>query len=152
MGGGSCQGWIRVADQGIFLSQYCQYWHLTDCNIGLYWEIRDSLLVRAPDSWSKGCEFESRQERRKIFFLQSYLCVLTLIRCPFHPRVTPVILPNVQVAGYTKTRIHLWPNEVGVGWLCLCPDIVWEPFRIRTHTQLVREHSATVVLNLDSVT
>ena len=51
---------------------------------------RDSLLVRAPDLWSKGCEFESRQERREHFLLQSELCVLTLIRCPFQPRVTAV--------------------------------------------------------------
>ena len=49
---------------------------------------RDSLLVRAPDSWSKGREFESRQKRRENFLLQSQLCVLTLIRCPFHSRVT----------------------------------------------------------------
>ena len=69
---------------------------------------RDSLLVRAPDSRSKGCEFESRQEQPENFLLQSQLCVLTLIRCPFHPRVTAVarkrlqvILPKVQVAGYT---------------------------------------------------
>ena len=47
---------------------------------------RDSLLVRAPDSGSKRCEFESRQERRENFLLQS----LTLVRCPFHPRVTAV--------------------------------------------------------------
>ena len=32
----------------------------------------------------------SRQDRRKNFFLQSPLCVLTLIRCPFHTRVTAV--------------------------------------------------------------
>ena len=51
---------------------------------------RNSLLVRTPDSWSKGCEFESRQERREKFLLRSYLTVLTLIRCPFHPRVTAV--------------------------------------------------------------
>ena len=38
----------------------------------------------------KGCEFESRQDRRENFLLQSQLCVLTLIRCPFHPRVTAV--------------------------------------------------------------
>ena len=46
----------------------------------------------------KGCEFKSRQERlvsqlvgaRENFLLQSLLCVLTLIRCPFHPRVTAV--------------------------------------------------------------
>ena len=49
------------------------------------------MLVRAPDSRSKGCEFESRQERRKKFLLQSQLCVLTLVRCPFHLRVTAVV-------------------------------------------------------------
>ena len=70
------------------------------------WGSRDSLLVRAPDSWSKGCEFESQQEWQGNFLLQSRLCVLTLIQCPFHPQVTPVackrpvILPKVQVAGY----------------------------------------------------
>ena len=51
---------------------------------------RDSLLVRAQDSLLKGCEFESRQEQRQNFLLQSQLCVLTLIRCPFYPRVTAV--------------------------------------------------------------
>ena len=51
---------------------------------------RDSLLVRAPDSWSKGCEFGSRLERRENFLLQSQLCELTLIRCPSHSRVTAV--------------------------------------------------------------
>ena len=43
-------------------------------------------MVRAPDS----CQFESRQERRNNFLLQSQLCVLTLIRCPFRPRGTAV--------------------------------------------------------------
>ena len=32
---------------------------------------RDSSLVKAPDSSSKGCEFESRQERQEDFLLQS---------------------------------------------------------------------------------
>ena len=36
-------------------------------------------------------------------------------------------------------------HEVGVGWLCRCSDIVWEAIRKRAHTQLVREHSVTVV-------
>ena len=67
-----------------------------------------SLLVRAPDPRSKGCEFESRQERRENFLLQSQLCVLTLIRCPFHPRVTAVARkrprPFCQSAG---GRLHL---------------------------------------------
>ena len=55
---------------------------------------QDSLLVRKPDSRSKGCEFESRQERRENFLLQCQLCVLTLIRCPFHP-----MLPQWHVKG-----------------------------------------------------
>ena len=41
--------------------------------------------------------------------------------------------------------MNLWPNEVGVGWLCRCEGIVWEPTKKRAHTQLVREHSVTVV-------
>ena len=52
--------------------------------------IGDSLFVRAPHTWSNGCEFESRQEQRETCLLRSQLCVLTLIRCPFHPRVTTV--------------------------------------------------------------
>ena len=56
----------------------------------LYQTSWDSLLVTAPDSWSKGCEFKSRQERQENFVLQSQLCVLTLIRYPFHHRVTAV--------------------------------------------------------------
>ena len=61
------------------------------------------------------------------------------IRCPFHPRVTAV----ARKSRLTWTCLHPWPNEVGVGWPCRCPDIVWEPIRKRAHTQLVREHSAT---------
>ena len=38
-----------------------------------------------------------------------------------------------------------YSTEVGVGWLCRCPGIVWEPIRKRAHTQLVREHLVTVV-------
>ena len=39
---------------------------------------------------SKDCEFESRHERRESLLLQNKLCVLTLIRCLFHPCVTAV--------------------------------------------------------------
>ena len=39
---------------------------------------QDSLLVTVPDSRSKGCKFESRQEWRENFLLQCQLCVLTL--------------------------------------------------------------------------
>ena len=108
---------------------------------------RDSLLIRTPDSWSKGCEFESRQERQD----QSQLCVLTLILCPLHPRVSQW---HVKDPGHSVKsaggRLHLnthtfLTHQVGVGWLCRCPGIVWESIRKRAHTQLVRERSVTVV-------
>ena len=98
--------------------------------------LRGSLLVTAPDSWSKGCEFESRQKQRENFLLRViFACWLLFdVRCTpmlpqWHVKKKPVILPEVQMTGYTLTRIHPWPNEVGVGWLCRCPGIVWEPIR-----------------------
>ena len=116
---------------------------------------RDSLLVRMPDSRSNACEFESRQKWRENFFFRvNFVCWLffnVFIRCPFHPRVTAVARKRPrsfcqkwrwQVTP--KTRIHPWPYEVGVGWLHCCPGIVWGPIRKWAHTQLVREHSATV--------
>ena len=51
---------------------------------------RDSTVARMSDSLSKGCVFESRQERKEYFLLQSYLSVLILSRYPFYPRVTAV--------------------------------------------------------------
>ena len=50
----------------------------------------DSLLVRALDSWPKGCKFESRQKHQQNFLLHSQHCVLTIIWCPFHSPVTAV--------------------------------------------------------------
>ena len=64
---------------------------------------RNSLLVRAPDSRSKGCEIESRQERRGNFLLQSQLCLLIHILCPFHPRVTAVARKRPR-SFYQKCR------------------------------------------------
>ena len=46
---------------------------------------RDNLLVRAPDLWWKGCEFESQQEWHENFHF-----VCWLIQCLFHPHVTAV--------------------------------------------------------------
>ena len=60
------------------------------------------------DSRSKGCRFESLQERRENLLLESQLCVLTPIRCPFHP-----VLPqwHVKDPGYSNKnaggRLHL---------------------------------------------
>ena len=57
----------------------------------------------------------------RIFF-SSQLCVLILYSvsvptpCYLSGMLkTPVILPKVQVAGYTETRIHSKPNEVRMG-------------------------------------
>ena len=64
-----------------------------------------SIRVRAPDQWSKGCEFESRQERRNKFPLQSQLL--------FGVRSTPV-LPQLHVKDHGRSvksaggRLH--PN------------------------------------------
>ena len=68
----------------------------------------DSSVVRAPDSWLKGRGFESLLERRENFLLQGRLSVLTLISVSVPPPCyhsstykIPVILPKVQVAGYS---------------------------------------------------
>ena len=73
---------------------------------------QDSLLVRTPDSRSKGCEFESWQEQRENFLLQGQLCVLTLIRCRFHPCVTAVTSKRprsfCQKCKWQVTRKHAY--------------------------------------------
>ena len=68
----------------------------------------DSSVVRAPDSWSRGRGFESLQERWENCLLQGQLSVLTLISVSVPPpcylsstQKTPVILPKVEVAGYS---------------------------------------------------
>ena len=55
-----------------------------------------SLLVRVPDSWSKGCELESLQEWQENLLFVSQLCVLTLIWCLFHPCNTVVACKRPQ--------------------------------------------------------
>ena len=66
-------------------------------------------MVRVLDSWLKGCEFKSRQEWRENFLLQSQLCVLTLIRYPFHSPVLPKW--HVKDPGHSPKsvggRLHL---------------------------------------------
>ena len=91
---------------------------------------RDSLLVRlsAPDPRSKGCEFESRQERREDFLLQGYLCVLTLVRCPFHPRVTAV------------ARKRPWS---------FCQKCRWQvSLHLNTHTPLTQQSRSELTIPL----
>ena len=66
------------------------------------------LVSRVPDSWSKGCEIEVRQERRGTFLLQSQLCELNLVRCPFYLRVTAVARNDTgHSAQSAGGRLHL---------------------------------------------
>ena len=51
-----------------------------------------SLLVRAPDSWSKGCEFKFRQQRRENFFSRDNFVCWLLIGVRFTP-----VLPQWHV-------------------------------------------------------
>ena len=86
----------------LFSHLECKLQHLENALVGVKWRreihtIKQQLqhniqgpIGRAPDWWSKGCKFESRQEQRENVLLQSQLCVLTLIWCLFHPCVTGV--------------------------------------------------------------
>ena len=80
----------------------------------------DSSVVRAPDSWLKGRGFESLLERRENFLLQGQLSVLTLIRYPFHPRVTAVARKRprsfCQKCRWQVTAKHAYTLRM---WLCM---------------------------------
>ena len=81
-----------------------------------------------------------RSSRRNSLSRVNLLC--WLIQCPLHSCVTAVastfILPKALVAGYTQTCIHPSPNQ-------------WADYAVEAqcgnwaHTQLIREHSSTVV-------
>ena len=105
---------IFLGDGGCCHSFFHAFSHLDSQNgslhLFIYLGSRDSLLVRAPDSWSEGCEFESRQGRRENFLLQSQLCVLTLIRCPFHSRVTAVTRKRPR-SFFQKCRWRVTPKH-----------------------------------------
>ena len=98
---------------------------------------QDSLLVDCQThDWKVASSRPGRTGGRTFVSRVNCLCWLlfgvcsTLCYCNGTLK-TPVILPKLQVADYTKTRIHPWPNKVGVGWHC-CPCIVWEPTRETT--------------------
>ena len=115
------------------------------------WQNKFSQRVRVGLQTICGEEFRAFKSSMKCCSVfksspQSKLCVLILIQCPFHTCVTAVACkrprPFCQKCRWQVTPKHA---KVGVGWLCCCAGIVWEPIRKRAHTQLIREHSATVV-------
>ena len=78
---------------------------------------RDSSVVRVPDSWQKGCGFESLQERWENFLLQGWLSVLTLILVSIPPHVTAVAHKRSQsfcqkcrwqVSAKHAYTLHMW--------------------------------------------
>ena len=92
----------RTEKQPLFMRVTRQSWHIPVYRGG------DGSVVRAPDSWLKGRGFESLLELRENFVLQGRLSVLTLISVSVPPPCyhsstwkIPVILPKVQVAGYS---------------------------------------------------
>ena len=113
--------------------------------------------------WGVGiaCWLEHRTLDRKVassnpgrsggenFLLQSQLCVLSLIRCPFQPHVPAVVRKRsrsfCQKCRWQVTPKHAYTLDPTKSELADCPGMVWEPIRKRAHTQLVREHSVTVV-------
>ena len=85
------------------------------------------------------------------FLLQSQLCVLTLIRCPCHPRVTAVAGKKPgHSAKSAGGRLHL---NTHTPLTQRSRSELTMPISRRSagtypetaHTQIVREHSATVV-------
>ena len=85
--------------------------------------------------------------------LQSYLCVLTLIRCPFHPMLPQWHVKDPSDSARTAGgRLHLKhacsldPTKSEWADVSRCPGVVWEPIRKGAHAQLVRKHSAIVVM------
>ena len=131
----------------------CQPWIYTIVKKGdtfMHPGSRDSLLVTASDSWSKGCKFESRQKRRDNSLLQSWLCVLTLIRCPFHSHVTTMTRKHPRLSaksadGRLNLNTHTSLTQRSRSGLCCCPGRVWESIRKRAHTQLFRVDTRSVV-------
>ena len=78
---------------------------------------RDSLLVGAPDSWSKSCEFESRQERRGEFSSQELTLFADAYSVSVHPHPPHPLLPQWHVkdpghsAKSANDRLHVYMHK-----------------------------------------
>ena len=125
--------WWYLCVFGAHYSSLCFTWSLCGHSQG-------SLLIeRWSCDWKVVISSPGRSGGR-IFFTEFSVCA-DLFDVQWK---TKVILPKVQVAGYTWTHIHPQPNKIGVGRLC-CPGSVGIYQGKWTHTQLFRKHLATVV-------
>ena len=112
---------------------------------------RDSLLVECRTRDRKVASSNPHRSGGRIFFSR----VNSLRWLLFDVRPIPVFTQwHVKNPGQSAKSagggLHVnthtpWPKEIGVFLLCRSPGIVREPIRKRAHTQLVREHTATVV-------
>ena len=114
----------------------------------LCWWGPGRLYGRALDFWLKGCEFESQQGQWENFISRAnFVC------WHFFDVCSTSVLPQWHVKDPShsakncrwQTRLHTWRIEVGVGWLCRCSGIVWEPIKNRAHIQLITEHLTIVI-------
>ena len=92
---------------------------------------RERLLVRAPDSLSKGCEFESPQERRVIFFFFSPESTLCADSCSVS--VPP---PPFRVTAVARERPRLF-----------CQKCRWQ-VQLNTHTPLTQRNRSGLTMPL----
>ena len=65
---------------------------------------------RAPELWSKGCRFESRQERQENFLLWNQLSVPTLVSVSVPPHVTTEACKRSQSFCQKGAGGRLWLN------------------------------------------
>ena len=57
----------------------------------------------------------------------------------------PVLIAFLCCIHFIESTMWFPTSEIGMGWLCGCQGIIWESVRKRVHTQLIREHSVTVI-------
>ena len=110
---------------------------------------RISCCLERKTCGQKVCSNPGRSGRRILFSRVNFVCWLL-----FSVRSISVLLQwhvkdPIRAASRwhvtPKKHIHFWPNEVGMGWLCCCPGIVWEPIWKRANKQLIRKYLVTVI-------
>ena len=114
---------------------------------------RDSLLVRVPDSWSKGCEFESQWDWRENFFsrLNSVCWRLfsvhsTLVLPQWHVKDPCHSTKSAGGRLHLNTLTPLTQRSRNGSTMPLSRYSVGT-YPETAHTKLVREHSVTVIFS-----
>ena len=113
-------GWFYICWLMVWGVQISNYWKVQRCllpgvinqkkNCWIFKSCQHKGLYQIWErlSLERGCRFESQQEN---FLLQSQLCVLTLIRCLFHPLVNAVAYKRPQ-SFWQKCRWQVTPKHI----------------------------------------